>query len=85
MAKKKREEQLQFINDLIKDKKEYTEKQKHLMEYFLFNIICSNSVLNRYEFSTFRDLSTEESVDIYDCINWLGNKIKEKGENDESN
>lgn len=80
MNKKQKEEQekIEFLNSIINEKKEFTKEQKGLIEHFIFNILCSNAVLNRYEMSQFGDITKGKTVTIYDCINYFGNKLKQK-------
>lgn len=79
MTKKEKEqkEKLEFLNRIVNEKKNFTKKQEDLINSFIFNILCSNIVLNRYEMSKFGNIMKNETVTIYDCINYLGNKIKE--------
>lgn len=75
---KEQKEKIEFLNSIINEKKEFTKEQKGLIKHFIFNILCSNIVLNRYEMSQFGDITKNKTVTIYDCINYLGNKIKEE-------
>lgn len=52
---KEQKEKIEFLNSIINEKKEFTKEQKGLIEHFIFNILCSNIVLNRYEMSEFGD------------------------------
>lgn len=80
MTKKEKEqkEKIDFLGSIVKEKKKFTKKQEDLINSFIFNILCSNIVLNRYEMSKFGNIIENETVTIYDCINYLGNKIKER-------
>ena len=75
---KKEKEKIEFLDSIINEKKEFTKEQKGFIERFIFNILCSNIVLNRYAGSQFGDIIKNKTVTIYDCINYLGNKIKEE-------
>lgn len=77
MTKKEKKEKIEFLNSIVNEKKDFTKKQEELINSFIFNILCSNTVFNKYEMSRFEDIINDETVTIYDCINYLANKVKE--------
>ncbi len=81
MTKKEKEKKkkIEWLNNLINQKREFTDGQEILIKHFIFNILCSNAVLNRYEQTRFGNVveNYDECITIYDCINYLGNKLKE--------
>ena len=81
MTKKQKEEQekIQWLNELINEKREFTKEQERYIKNFIFNILCSNTVLNRYENAKYGNTikDYDNCITIYDCINYWGNKLKE--------
>lgn len=80
MNKKQKEQQekIEFLNNLINEKRIFSEEQKKLINNFIFNILISNTVINRYGQSRYGKLENNQDVTLYDCINYFGNKLREK-------
>lgn len=80
MNKKQKEEQekIEFLNNLINEKRDFSEEQKRLINNFIFNILISNTVINRYGQSHYGSIENNQDVTLYDCINYFGNKLREE-------
>lgn len=78
MNKKQKEEQekIEFLNNLINEKRDFSEEQKRLINNFIFNILISNTVMSRYKQSRYGNIN--QDVSLYDCINYFGNKLREE-------
>lgn len=75
---KEKQEKIEFLNNLINEKRNFSEKQKELINNFIFNILISNTVINRYGQSKYGNITNNEDVTLYDCINYFGNKLREE-------
>lgn len=80
MNKKQKEQQekIEFLNKLINEKRTFSEEQKGLINNFIFNILTSNTVINRYGQSKYGNITNNQDVTLYDCINYFGNKLREE-------
>lgn len=84
MTKKQKEEQerLEFLNEIANRHTKFTEEQKEMIQHFIFNIIVSKTVMNKYETSTYGDTlamlrgEKNKTINIYDCIEYMSNLIK---------
>lgn len=78
MTKKQKEKQekIEFLNRILNRKTKYSDKQIEMIEGFIFNIITSNTVMNRYESTSYGNIVENETIKLYDCIEYLGNKIR---------
>lgn len=80
MNKKQKEQQekIEFLNKLINEKRTFSEEQKVLINNFIFNILASNTVMNRYGQFHYGSIKSGQDVTLYDCINYFGNKLREE-------
>lgn len=74
---KEKQEKIEFLNNLINEKRNFSEEQKELINNFIFNILISNTVINRYGQSKYGNITNNQDVTLYDCINYWGNKLRE--------
>lgn len=78
MNKKQQQEKIEILNKLVNEKRNFSEEQKRLINNFIFNILISNTVLNRYAQSHYGSIESGKDVTLYDCINFFGNKLREE-------
>ena len=78
MNKKQQQEKIEFLNKLVNEKRNFSEEQKRLINNFIFNILISNTVINRYGQSHYGSIENNQDVTLYDCINYFGNKLREE-------
>lgn len=82
MTKKERErqEKINHLNEIVDKDIEYDARKEHLVLSFIFNILASNIVMNRYEFTRFGSIEENDTIGLTECINYVGKKLREKGE-----
>lgn len=76
MTKKERErqEKIEWLNNVVNENIEFDNEKERLVLGFIFNILTSNTVLNRYEFTRYGNLTENEDISIKECINYIGQK-----------
>ncbi len=80
MNKKEREKQekIEYIKSIINKDIEFNERKEELVLRFIFNILTSNTVMNRYEFSRYGNIIENDTIGIAECINYIGSKLNLK-------
>ena len=81
MTKKERErqEKINHLNEIVDKDIEYDARKEHLVLSFIFNILASNIVMNRYEFSRYGNIEENDTIGLKECINYIGKKLREEG------
>ena len=81
MTKKERErqEKIKYLNEIVDKDIEYDARKEHLVLSFIFNILASNIVMNRYEFTRFGNIEENDTIGLTECINYIGKKLREEG------
>ena len=66
MTKKQKEKQekIEFLNRILNRKTKYSDKQIEMIEGFIFNIITSNTVMNRYESTLYGNIVENETIKL---------------------
>lgn len=82
MTKKERErqEKIKYLQEIVDKDIEYDKRKEHLVLSFIFNILVSNPVMNRYEFSRYGSIEKNDTIGLIECINYIGKKLREEGE-----
>ena len=84
MTKKEKEKQeqekIKYLQEIVDKDIEYDTRKEHLVLSFIFNILASNTVMNRYEFSRYGSIEKNNTIGLTECINYIGKKLKEEGE-----
>lgn len=75
MTKKEKQEKIECIQSIINKDIKFDERKEELVLDFIFNILTSNTVMNRYEFSKYGNIEKDEMIRLTDCINYIGNKL----------
>ena len=80
MNKKEREKQekIEYIKSIINEDISFNKRKEELVLGFIFNILTSNRVMNRYECSMYGNIDKDETVRIGDCINYIALKLNLK-------
>ena len=78
MTKKEKQEKIEYIKDIVNRDIEFDSRKEELVLGFIFNILTSNIVMNRYECSMFGNLEKNETIGFVECINYIGMKLKLK-------
>lgn len=71
---KERQEKLEWLNKIVGENIEFDNEKERLVLGFIFNILTSNTVLNRYEFTRYGNLIENQDIGIKECINYIGKK-----------
>ena len=77
---KERQEKIKYLQEIVDEDIEYDKRKEHLVLSFIFNILVSNPVMNRYEFRRFGSIEENNTIGITECINYIGKKLREEGE-----
>ena len=84
MTKKEKEKQeqekIKYLQEIVDKDIEYDTRKEHLVLSFIFNILASNTVMNRYEFSRYGSIEKNNTIGLTECINYIGKKLKKEGE-----
>ena len=78
MTKKEKQERMEYIKQIVNENIEFDDRKEELVLGFIFNILTSNRVMNRYEFSYYGNMEKDETVRLADCINYIACKLKLK-------
>lgn len=78
MTKKEKQEKIEWLNKIVNENIEFDNEKERLVLDFIFNILTSNTVLNRYEFTRYGNLTEDKDISIKECINYIGKKIMEE-------
>ena len=80
MNKKEREKQekIEYIKSIINEDINFNKRKEELVLGFIFNILTSNRVMNRYECSMYGNIDKDETVRLGDCINYVALKLNLK-------
>lgn len=81
MTKKEKEEHIEYIKSIINQDIKFDKRKEELVLGFMFNILTNNTVMNKYGWSMYGNISEGETVRLTDCINYLGNKLNLKEDN----
>ncbi len=78
MTKKEKEKQekIKYLQEIVDKDIEYDTRKEHLVLSFIFNILASNTVMNRYEFSRYGSIEENDTIGLVECINYIGKKLK---------
>lgn len=85
MTKKEKEmqEKLDYLNKVVNEEIEYDNEKEILVLGFIFNIITSNVVMNRYCSTRYGNIMENKDISIKECINYIGKKLREINEQKE--
>ena len=72
---KERQEKLDYLNKVVNEDIEYDNEKERLVLGFIFNIITSNTVMNRYCSTRYGNLMKNIDISINECINYIGKKL----------
>ena len=80
MNKKEREKQekIEYIKSIINEDINFNKRKEELVLGFIFNILTSNRVMNRYECGMYGNIDKDETVRLGDCINYVALKLNLK-------
>lgn len=83
MTKKEKQAHIEYIKSIIKKDIKFNERKEELVLGFIFNILTSNRVMNRYERSRYGNIMENDTIGIVECINYIGQKLKLKDDMEE--
>lgn len=77
MTKKEKEmqEKADYLNKIINENIEYDNEKEELVLNFIFNILTSNTVMNRYCSTRYGNIIENKDISIKECINYVAKKI----------
>lgn len=75
MNKKERQEKIDYLNKIVNEDIEYNNEKEELVLGFIFNILTSNTVMNRYTSSRYGNIMENKTVTIKECINYTYKKL----------
>lgn len=75
MNKKERQEKIDYLNKIVNEDIEYNNEKEKLVLGFIFNILTSNTVMNRYTSSRYGNIMENKTVTIKECINYTYKKL----------
>lgn len=80
MTKKEKEiqEKLDYLNEVVNENIEYDNEKESLVLGFIFNILTSNTVMNKYCSTRYGNIIENKDISIKECINYIGKKIMNK-------
>lgn len=78
MTKKEKQEHIEYIKSIIKKNIKFDERKEELVLGFIFNILTSNRVMNRYECSRYGNIMENDTIGIAECINYIALKLNLK-------
>lgn len=73
-----KKERTEYIISIINEDIEFDKEKEELVLGFILNILTNNTVMNRYEWSSYGNLKTDKKVKLTDCINYIGLKLNLK-------
>ena len=76
MTKAERDEQIEYLREILDKDIEYDSEKERLVLGFVFNIITSKTVMNRYDTARFGNILENKTVGITECINYIGKKYE---------
>lgn len=74
MTKKEKQEKIEWLNKIVNENIEFDNEKERLVLDFIFNILTSNTVLNRYEFTRYGNIMENKDIGITECINYICKK-----------
>ena len=77
---KERQEKLEYLNKVVNEDIEYDNEKERLVLDFIFNILTSNTVMNRYGSTRYGNIIEDKDISLKECINYMGKKIMEFNE-----
>lgn len=83
MTKKEQQEHIEYIKSIVNKDIKFDKRKEELVLGFIFNILTNNTVMNKYSWSMYGNVSKGETVRLTDCINYLGCKLDLKEKKDE--
>ena len=85
MTKKEKEnqEKLDYLNKVVNENIEYDDEKERLVLGFIFSILTSNTVMNRYSSTRYGNIIEDKDISLKECINYMGKKIMEFNEGKE--
>ena len=77
VTKKEREKQekIEYIKSIVNKEIKFDKWKEELVLGFIFNILTSNTVMNRYEYSFYGNIDKDETIRLTNCINYIGMKL----------
>lgn len=78
MTKKEKQEHIEYIKSIVNKDIKFDKRKEELVLGFIFNILTSNTVMNRYEWSFYGNIDKDETIRLTDCINYIAIKLKLK-------
>lgn len=77
MTKKEKEkkEKEEFIKAILEKEIVFDSKKEEMTLSFIFSILTSNSVTNRYIFTRYGNILEDQTVGLTECINYIGKKL----------
>ena len=73
-----KKERTEYIISIINEDIEFDKEKEELVLGFILNILTSNAVMNKYEWSLYGNIKTDKKVKLTDCINYIGLKLNLK-------
>lgn len=73
-----KKERTEYIISIINEDIEFDKEKEELVLGFILNILTNNTVMSRYEWSSYGNLKTNKKVKLTDCINYIGLKLNLK-------
>lgn len=74
---KERQEKIDYLNKIANEDIEYSNEKEKLVLGFIFNILTSNVVMNRYFSVKYGNIMEDKTVTIKECINYTYKKLRE--------
>ena len=84
MTKKEKQERIEYIKKIVNEEIEFDDRKEELVLGFIFDILTSNIVMNRYEFSYYGNMEKDETIRLADCINYIALKLRNNKEREKS-
>ncbi|MFR7544556.1 MAG: hypothetical protein ACLUWN_01210 [Clostridia bacterium] len=80
MTKKEKEKQekIKYIKEIINKDINFDNRKEELVLGFIFNILTSNVVMNKYSCTRYGNIIDNNTIGITECINYIGRKLKEE-------
>lgn len=72
---KERQEKIEYIKSIVNKEIKFDKRKEELVLGFIFNILTSNTVMNRYEWSKYGNIIENDTIGIIECINYVGMKL----------
>lgn len=79
MTKKEEENQrkIEYLNSIVSEDIEYDNEKEGLVLGFIFNIITSDRVMNRYISTRYGNIMEGKGITIKEPINYIAKKLME--------